>query len=470
MGLFSGRSTPPPPTGPRLMPPPPPTPAPAGAPPPPPAPAATLPPMRSAPPAPLPSAASGPFARFSAVTDRIVVVDTETTGVYRSDRVLEVAVVTLNLAGQVIDEWDTLVDPGRDVGPTWIHGITPSMLRNAPAFDDLAAELAARLHGAIVCAHNLPFDLRMLAQEYQLVGYDLHPGAGLDTLAVTGARLAFACAGHGVALSGAHQALGDARATAALVVAVANQFAAAEPLRFASIVTASAPARRHCRSGDVTVTEPPTYLAALSARVTHTNQSGAVAGYLDLLDRAMADLHLDRDERDALTDLAHELGLDDAAIARAHHSWLRDLIAQATADGVVDGDEYDQLLRAAHILHVDADIVRDRTISERTSTDTVTLTPGLAVCFTGVAVDGRGVEVPRDELADHAESMGLRVEDRFTKSRCQLLVAADPDTRSGKAGRARGWGIPIVDAAEFLAAGPGASLTSHTVTVGDAKP
>ena len=91
---------------------------------------------------------------------------------------------------------------------------------------------------------------------------------------------------------------------------------------------------------------------------------------------------------------------------------------------------------------------------------------GVGVCFTGVAVDAQGSEIPRDTLAEHARRLGLVVEDSFTKSRCGLLVAADPASQSGKAGKARSWGIPIIGAADFLAATPGGSIKSRVVGVG----
>src|SRR5690606_31489249 len=98
--------------------------------------------------------------------DRVVVVDTETTGVYPSDRIVEIAMVTLSLDGELLDVWDTLVHPQRDVGASYVHGITPSMVANAPTFADVAGDVGVRLAGACVAAHNLPFDSRMLMAEY----------------------------------------------------------------------------------------------------------------------------------------------------------------------------------------------------------------------------------------------------------------------------------------------------------------
>jgi DNA polymerase-3 subunit epsilon len=53
----------------------------------------------------------------------LAVVDVETTGLnpYRHDRIVEVAVVVVELNGQVIREFTTLINPERDIGPTSIH-------------------------------------------------------------------------------------------------------------------------------------------------------------------------------------------------------------------------------------------------------------------------------------------------------------------------------------------------------------
>jgi DNA polymerase III epsilon subunit-like protein len=88
------------------------------------------------------------FRRRRQQGGRFAVVDVETTGLYNSDRVVEVAVVTITADGRVVDEWDTLINPQRDVGPTHIHRITPSMVSAAPTFEEIAVALARRLDGA----------------------------------------------------------------------------------------------------------------------------------------------------------------------------------------------------------------------------------------------------------------------------------------------------------------------------------
>jgi DNA polymerase III epsilon subunit-like protein len=53
------------------------------------------------------------------------VVDVETTGLFhRIDRIIEIAVIRVDGNGNLVDEYVTLVNPNRDLGPTHIHGIT----------------------------------------------------------------------------------------------------------------------------------------------------------------------------------------------------------------------------------------------------------------------------------------------------------------------------------------------------------
>lgn len=397
--------------------------------------------------------------------DRIVVVDTETTGVFPSDRIVEIACVTVDLGGHVIDEFDTLIDPQRDVGPTWIHGLAPAMLAGAPTFEDVAGLIAARLHGAMLAAHNLPFDARMLAGEYARIGVDPDLRHGLDTLAVTRCKLGDACRQHRIPLEGAHTALHDARATAQLLVSVAHQIRpnGSRPASFPTGLRPDGPTKR--RSSTDVVVAPPPYLARLTAQLHHPERDANVAAYLGLLDRAMADLHLDQDERTGLQDLAGHLGLSETETSAAHRRWLTELIRVACDDGVVDADEYDQLCRAAATLGIDQNLVDQRTATHRTATTDLTLHAGMAVCFTGVPVDRRGREISRDRLQAHARQLGLIPVDAVTKSGCQLLVAADPASRSGKAAKARKFQIPVVGADGFLAATAGATIKGVATAV-----
>ena len=146
-----------------------------------------------------------------------VVVDVETTGFGAFDRVVEIAIVTLDPeTWETQDEFDTLVNPERDVGPTGVHGVTAGMVELAPVFEELLPPVAQRLRGTVLVAHNLPFDTRMLRYEFERHGVPIDFGHGWCTLSATGRKLGVACEREGIRLTNAHRALADARATAEL--------------------------------------------------------------------------------------------------------------------------------------------------------------------------------------------------------------------------------------------------------------
>lgn len=379
---------------------------------------------------------------------RVAVIDVETTGLYRTDRVVEVAVVTVNAEGVVVEEFDTLVNPMRDMGATWIHGIDAAMVRDAPTFADVAHHVAARVNGAVVVGHNVRFDMRMLGDEFDRAGIDIDWGAGLDTLSVTGCKLTQACIDHKIALDGAHCALVDARATTQLMLRLCGSFderpmpASARPLT----VTAMQVCRR---DGKAHVEPPQTYLAALAQGI---HASADVAPYVALLDVAIADLRLTADERTELRALAADLGLDEFAVTRAHRNFLAGLIDAAVEDGIVTDDELDQLCRVAALLDIDVEHVAGRTDQFRATKTELELSAGLTVCFTGEGCDEHGNPVERTDQIRLAEDHGLVVVKSVTKSGPDLLVAADAGSRSEKARKARRNGTPVTSYAAFAAA------------------
>ena len=158
---------------------------------------------------------------------QLAVVDCETTGLGKHDRIVEVAVVLVDPATwETTDEYDTLINPERDVGPVGVHGITATMVEAAPVFSEVAFSLSRRLSGSILVAHNLAFDARMLRQEFERLGTDFDLGAGLCTLRATREKLIAACRRHGVGLDSQHRALADARATATLARKVLDDVSA----------------------------------------------------------------------------------------------------------------------------------------------------------------------------------------------------------------------------------------------------
>jgi DNA polymerase-3 subunit epsilon len=163
------------------------------------------------------------------------VVDLETTGFLpQQERIVEVAVVMLDVGGEEQDSFCTLIDPERDPGPTHIHGITGEMLAGAPTFAGVHPYLAGMLSGRVVVGHNVDrFDLAFLLAECSRLGDGVAPGSvtTLDTLSVAQtyldlpgkARLVDCCDRYHLTWDDHHSALGDTRVTAALFGAMRSE-------------------------------------------------------------------------------------------------------------------------------------------------------------------------------------------------------------------------------------------------------
>jgi len=99
-----------------------------------------------------------------------VVVDVEATGgsPARGDRLTEVAAVRVR-EGRVVDSFESLINPQRPIPPTVsrLTDITDEMVAGAPTFNQVAEPLRQALEGAVFVAHNVSFDWRFLAAEFQ---------------------------------------------------------------------------------------------------------------------------------------------------------------------------------------------------------------------------------------------------------------------------------------------------------------
>ncbi|MEU0384065.1 DEDDh family exonuclease [Streptomyces chartreusis] len=150
------------------------------------------------------------------------VVDVETTGLARDDRIISAAVYRLDARGEVEDHWYTTVNPERDPGPVWIHGLTSEALEGAPLFQDIAEEFTARLRDRVLVAHNAVFDWQMIAREYARAKREAPVRQRLCTIALSkelglplpNHKLESLAAHFGVVQRRAHHALDDARVLA----------------------------------------------------------------------------------------------------------------------------------------------------------------------------------------------------------------------------------------------------------------
>jgi exodeoxyribonuclease X len=109
---------------------------------------------------------------------RYMAVDVEGNGRQPPDLV-ELAVVPVE-GGEIGEPVTWLVRPDEPITAMArrIHGITDEMVAAAPVWAEVAADVTARLHGAVLVAHNAGVDLSVLRRK--LPGFT--PDTVLDTL------------------------------------------------------------------------------------------------------------------------------------------------------------------------------------------------------------------------------------------------------------------------------------------------
>ena len=97
-----------------------------------------------------------------------VAIDVDTTGLDSyEDAVIEVAVVTLT-EDKIVDEWSSLINPGREVPPfiTKLTGISDEMVEDAPSLRSMRSKVQRLIGDNVVIGHNVSFDMRFLEQAY----------------------------------------------------------------------------------------------------------------------------------------------------------------------------------------------------------------------------------------------------------------------------------------------------------------
>ena len=155
-----------------------------------------------------------------------VVFDVETTAMKpENGYIVDLAALRVR-GGQVVDRFESLVNPGRSIVGHQVHGISDQDVANAPTAAELLPKFVEWIGDAAVVAHNvtfdLPFILRHLPNDVRWeptaiydtleLAYQLYPDAGSYKLADL-VRFVF-----GRDHEAAHRAMPDAQATADLFI------------------------------------------------------------------------------------------------------------------------------------------------------------------------------------------------------------------------------------------------------------
>ncbi len=387
--------------------------------------------------------------------------DIETTGfgMHSGDRIVEVGLVLTDAKLVTEHSWTTLINPQRDVGPSGVHGIQQEWVSKAPTFFEVADHVASLLDGRHVVAHNSSFDIGFLRSEFA----NTSVRTNIDRLEVicsmrlskallpSQSRYKLSWLAHSLGLRPSdHSALGDALTTLELFTRLIEASPevldtllekpvfSAKGITGASARTLVRPAQiRESRSG---------LLEEIRRQLPfRTGLTAGVIEYLETLDEALFDNYLSADEIRSLISLSKFWGLGAEEIENAHDEYFNVLLEQCWSDGRLTPTEYEMLRVRGEWLGIAVE-----TLVGGLSGDPVLGRPvlpfglreGDSVCLTGDMIP------PKAVIAELLTGHGIAVKTSVS-SKTSLLIAAQANSLSGKALRARELGIPIVPAAEL---------------------
>lgn len=149
-----------------------------------------------------------------------VVFDLETTGVSpNTDEVIEISAVKV-CSGKVVDEFSTLVDPGRPIPyyATMVNGISNDMVEGQPSFQSALSSFLSFTGDMVLVGHNIHcFDMKFLYRDAKkffgkTIGNDYVDTLSLSRIIypqLSSHKLTYLAEYLGLSTEGAHRALKD---------------------------------------------------------------------------------------------------------------------------------------------------------------------------------------------------------------------------------------------------------------------
>jgi DNA polymerase-3 subunit epsilon len=293
---------------------------------------------------------------------------------------------------------------------------------------------------------------------------NVHDCADLvDTYRCTGLSLEESCYQFDVALDVQyHSAMGDVEATANLALSLLQEGelcfdGGQRGLGLPTVIprsTVTIPRRSAAKIAN----KQSGFLASLADRVVYSlrQDDETRLNYLSLLREALEDRVLDEYEIETLSDFAEIAGLGRAALEGLHKEFLAQMVCVALEDGVITEHELSDLKRLTRLLDLSPDTLEEQIAAAepRQSSDTEKSTTdlcGSTVCCTGTIISNiAGEVITKNRAKELAAAAGLIPKSGVSKS-LDILVVADPDTLSGKAKKAREYGIRIIVERDFWA-------------------
>jgi DNA polymerase-3 subunit epsilon len=400
------------------------------------------------------------------------VVDVETTGFSpkKYDKIIEIGITKIDQNGNVIDTFESLINPNRDVGATHIHGITSEMVLNAPIFSNIAGNILNILNESLLVAHNAPFDIKFLMSEFENSGFEIENYPYICTLSMSrklfpelpSKKLISICEYFGIEISNYHSALADSFATAQLLSILLKEYLDLSSLdinkRFkinkhmdfmdATNILTRKDVLKEDNKNTITIKN------VLDRIPTIESEDEKEIAYAEKLDEILLDRIITEKEASDLVDIAIEAGIKKEQAINIHKNYLKNVIRISLIDGQISDSEMNDILKIQKLLHLnDINIKNEilkiqKEVSNQQIIDKNKIS-GKTVCFTGELKSKiKGNIISRKEAHTIALENGMVIKNNVTMD-LNYLVVSDPNTQSSKAKKARKYGTSIIDENAF---------------------
>lgn len=403
------------------------------------------------------------------------IIDIETTGFSpaKGDRILELGVIKIQEDGQMIDKYSTLINPDRDISNYNIHGVKPSLVTKAPKLDEVKDYIKSFINGTTLVAHNAPFDFRFLQNE--LIDEEIKLN-GICTIKLSrivdpsppSRSLENLCTYYDIKIKNTHEALSDALATYKLFLFLKKEYSnlfgshqfqdqMANPLSLNLKNSISLERVEYKRKDAICSNKKEksklqVFIERLPTDTISDNENSL--NYLDTLNEVLSDRVISDIELTKLEELAQEFGLTKENIIHLHKRYLNEVIEEYLLDDSISEFEKNDLDDLTKLLGLNSDDLNELIKSAKKDTfydiqKPINDVEGKLICFTGALQSKiNGVEVDRSKAQSLAQKHGMIIKKNVSK-KLDYLVVANPHTQSGKAKKAKKYGIKILAEPEY---------------------
>lgn len=406
--------------------------------------------------------------------------DLETTGFSprRGDKILEVAIVTTDLEGNILDKYETLINPRREITGVEIHKITAEMLKHAPTMPEVLDDLLHHLQGKVIVGHNISFDLRFLNFELSKQTAMQVESYGICTLSMSRKilpelpvrRLDAFCNFFDINLSDAHAAISDCEATIKLFfelkqLSLELGIDGFNPKNFSPFLIDRQLLPKGISVIRSQANEMSNYERNRLADFIHRLPSNPadhvpVQLYLNLLDEVLADRIITPSEAQLVIDLIAEFGMSKEQVLKIHKDYLKKLVRVYLLDSILSDFEQNDLAQVSQLLNINSEELQSLLQEEKENYAALSADVSVgkledvfdkSICFTGqLCARIQGVLVDRSKAQQFAIERGMVIKSGVS-TKLHYLVTADPNSLSGKALKAREIGVRVISEPVFWA-------------------